>query len=291
MTGVQTCALPIWIVADGIDLSVARAGQGQVVIKESGGFTALYEGGCFNLAPTSAACGSVPPLASIDSYTVELASKPICASGVSAADCKVYVTVSAAYAPSSEHVALQLGTIPDGSPAAGNGDTFLVSATALSTADFLRQIDLQGAPKNVQKRSIVLVFNASGTNWLTPQTVYLYAVDDTRAEGDRVITASQSVLQPNCSTNPADAKNCYDGAVVRNVEATVYDNDQADVRIVQLDPNTLNADNNTVVLEGFGAGSGQAVTEQVDKYSISLASAPAPGKTVSVLVTPSDSRV
>ncbi|HEX6131541.1 MAG TPA: hypothetical protein VF044_07395, partial [Actinomycetota bacterium] len=33
--------------AEGVDLSVARAGQGMVVITESGGFTAIYEGGCF----------------------------------------------------------------------------------------------------------------------------------------------------------------------------------------------------------------------------------------------------
>ena len=35
------------LVADGVNVDVARAGQGQVVITESDGFTALYEGGCF----------------------------------------------------------------------------------------------------------------------------------------------------------------------------------------------------------------------------------------------------
>jgi Ca2+-binding RTX toxin-like protein len=275
------------LVADGISLSVARPGQGTVVIKESGGFTALYEGGCFNLAPTSALCGSIPPLPSIDSYTVELAAQPVCGSGITGASCKVYVTVSAAYPPQSEHRLVTLGTIPDGLPVGTDGETFLVSTLAGAPADFLRQITLNGFLVDVSKRSLVLVFDA--LNWATPQTVFTFAVDDTRAEGNRIITASHTVIQPSCS--PADPTHCYDGAIVRNVEATVYDNDQPDIIVVQLDPNTLHLDNNTVVLEGFGTGSGQAITEQLDRYSVQLASAPAAGKVVSVQIAPSDSRV
>src|SRR5205823_14562188 len=57
------------IVADGVDLNVARGGQGQVVINESGGFTAVYEGGCFSLAPTAAGCAPLPTVPSLDSFT------------------------------------------------------------------------------------------------------------------------------------------------------------------------------------------------------------------------------
>ena len=79
----------------------------------------------------------------------------------------------------------------------------------------------------------------------------MWAVDDTRAEGTRIVTASHSVIQPTCKQD--DLKNCYDHAVVRNVEVTVYDNDQPDVLITQLDPNTGKPDNNTIALEGWGS--------------------------------------
>ncbi|HEX4527110.1 MAG TPA: PKD domain-containing protein [Gaiellaceae bacterium] len=123
----------------------------------------------------------------------------------------------------------------------------------------------------------MLAFN--GSNFSTDQNVFVYAVDDGRAEGTRVVTASHSVIQPVC--NGADLKNCFDGAVASNVEVTVYDNDTADVLVTALDPNTLHPDNNSVVLEGWGQATAlHPATEQIDKYAISLASAPASGKVV-----------
>ena len=258
------------LLAAGLDLSVARAGQGSVVITESGGFSAVYEGGCFGLP------GTCTPVPAMDAYTVYLASKPACAPGVADADCWVYVTVSVAYPPQSEHRKLALGTIPDGEPQGSDGDTFLVTDGGLpgSAADFLRQITLNGDPKSVQKRSIVLAFN--GLTYATPQNVYMYAVDDTRAEGTRVVTASHSVIQTTC--DPSKPRNCFDGAVVRNVETTVYDNDQPGVLLTQLDPTTSNPDNSSVVLEGWGTAvagaNGHPVTEELDRYQIVLASAP-----------------
>ncbi|MCA1841353.1 MAG: hypothetical protein LC723_13695, partial [Actinobacteria bacterium] len=227
------------------------------------------------------------------SYTVQLAAQPNCGGAITLANCKVYVTISAAYPPQSEHRRFILSTIPDGLPVGTDGDTFNVSGSLAtnSPADFLRQITLNGSLQDVEKRSIVLVFDATtgilGQSWNKAQTVYLYAVDDTLAEGTRIVTSSHTVIQTTCDAS--DAKRCFDGAVVRNVEATVYDNDQPDIILVQVDPNTLSADNNTVALEGFGVATAtNPITEQIDKYTIQLANAPGVGNTVSVQIALSD---
>src|SRR5207237_5793490 len=87
--------------------------------------------------------------------------------------------------------------------------------------------------------------------------------------------------------------------IVRNVEVTVYDNDQPDVILAQLDPFSAtppsHIDNNTVVVEGWGTEtSGDAdpakrhtITELSDVYSVSLANAPASGS-VTIDLTLSD---
>ena len=232
------------LVVNGVDLSVARPGQGQVIVNESDGFSALYEGGsCFSLTPV----GCVSPL---DSYTVVLAAAPTA---------NVYVTVSAAGSPQEE----------------STGDTFLVSTIAGSPADFYRTITLNGVPTTVPKRSIVLVFTPG--NWNVPQTVFMYAVDDALAEGNRTVTASQSVISTDAS---------FDGAIVRNVEVTIYDNDAPGVLVTPLDPATSKPDNATTVLEGTNLG-----TEVTDVYAIQLTSSPAAGKTVTVRISPSSNRV
>ncbi|HEY3484536.1 MAG TPA: hypothetical protein VGK49_04085, partial [Ilumatobacteraceae bacterium] len=284
--------------AEGIDLSVARGGQGMVIIEESAGFSAVYEGGCFlfglnDPCPIPPGPVGATPVPSIDSYTVALAVKPNCGPGVLDADCKVYITLSAAYPPQSEHPSLTQ-PYPDDGPTGTEGDTFLfatshASATGcavVSSCDFYRQITLNGDPMYVSKRSIVLVFD--GTNWNTPQEVYLWAVDDARAEGTRIVTASHSVIQRQCVESDPD--HCFDDAVVRNVEVTVYDNDQPGLFITQLDPDTLDPDISTVALEGWGTAvvgpAGHPVTEQHDAYSIVLATAPV--GTVVVSITLSD---
>ena len=105
----------------------------------------------------------------------------------------------------------------------------------MTAADFNRMITLNGDPTSVAKRAVVLVFTP--TNYATPQTVYLYAVNDSRAEGDRVVISAQSVIS-------RDAR--FDHATVRNVEVTVGDNDQADVVVTELDTLTTLPDNNTI---------------------------------------------
>src|SRR4029077_19674095 len=223
------------LLAMGVDLSVARPGQGQVVIKETGGFVALYEGGCFSQTPTPAACGSVPPVPALGSYTVALAAAPTA---------NVYVTVSGANATQERQAA--------------GGDNFLVSKIAASPSDFDRVITQNGVPVTVPKHAQVLVFTP--LNWSTPQTVYAFAVDDSVAEGKITVTANHSVL----SRDPA-----FDGALVRNVELTLHDNDSPDVLVVALDPSTLHPDDVTTVLEGSQPT--PAVTEQTDLYAVQLA--------------------
>ena len=258
------------------------------MITETGGGTAVYEGGCFALGLSLPGCttpATATPVPALDSYTVNLASAPDCGPTVAASNCFVYVTVSAAYPPNSEHPS-QSSPYPDGPPnttscttATCDGDTFLVATsksspsncTVLTNCDFYHQISLNGTTDEVSNRSLVLVFN--GVNFAAPQTVYAWAVDDGRAEGTRVVTASHSVIQPVC--DPNDLKNCFDGAIVRNVEVTVYDNDTPGILLTQIDPNTTNIDNNSVVLEGWGSATADhPITEQLDKYTVSLASAP-----------------
>ncbi|HEV8460189.1 MAG TPA: Calx-beta domain-containing protein [Gaiellaceae bacterium] len=278
------------LVAPGVDLSVARPGQGTVVITETNGGTAVYENGCVKTVitnPCSTPAGALP-VPSLDSYTVHLATAPVCASGVTGAACKVYVTVSAAYPPGSEHPTLY-APYPDGPPAGNDGDTFLITTGGqpLSAADFYRMVTLNGGSDQVSRRSIVLVFDA--LNYATDQTVWVYAVNDTRPEGVRVVTDSHSVIQTSC--DPSTPLQCYDGAIVRNVEVTVYDNDQPDVLVTQLDPTDpshTTVDSESMVLEGWGTNDppNHPITALPDYYAISLASAPT--GTVVVDLTPSD---
>ncbi|HEY3922827.1 MAG TPA: hypothetical protein VGL76_12045 [Gaiellaceae bacterium] len=170
------------------------------------------------------------------------------------------MTVSASPSPQEEQ---------DGIPP---GDTFLVSTTDGSAADFYDTIVVNGVATKVPRRAVVLSFAPGST---APQTVYMYAVDDSLAEGTRVVTANTSVI----SADPA-----FDGAIVRNVEVTIYDNDTPGVLLTQLDPNHPTvADNVTTVLEGT------TITGQSDLYSIQLTAAPI--GTVTVNIAPASSRV
>ena len=235
------------LVVDGLDLSVARPAAGAVIVTESDGFSEIREG-----ARTGA----------LDSYSVRLAAKPTCGSGVDAAACKVYVTVTAAMSPESEQA---------------NGDTFLVS-TSSTLSSFYRTVTVDGGTETRPVRSIVLVF--TGANWDTPQTVHVFAVNDLRAEGDRVVTAGHSVIQPVCDA--ADAAHCYDHATVRSVEVMVRDDDLAAVQVVPLDA-SAHTDTQTLVVEGT------STTEMTDRFRVRLATDPLGA--VTVRLTPSDDRI
>ena len=202
------------LIASGVEVHVAGVNEGIVVIEETGGLTAVREGG---------------PVA-IDSYTVRLSAAPV---GT------VYVTVSAARSPQEERAAVT------------PGDTVWLCAAATAaacdeTAEFQRHITVNGAAVDVPQRALVLVFNA--TNWDDEQTVYVFAYDDLLAEGDRVVTVGHSTL----ATDPADEAT-FDHAAVRNVELTIRDDDTPDVVVVQVSPSTATEDARSTVIEGAGA--------------------------------------
>lgn len=224
---------------DGIDLNVATPTQGNVVITESAGFTAVREGG-----PVS-----------IDGYQVRLATAP---TG------PVYVTASAARSPQEEAA---------GTPA---GDTLWVCSGAQASCDtafheFQRTLTVDGGPSYVANRAVVLRF--TGLDWNVDQWVWVYAVDDLRSEGDRVVTVNHSVIS-------TDAR--FDATDVRNVEVALRDNDTPGVYVTEIDPATGNEDRRTVVVEGT------ATTGLTDQLRVQLAAAPTAGSVIVKLVLDAD---
>src|SRR5262249_12964091 len=154
-----------------------------------------------------------------DSYTVRLAQQPTAT---------VYVTVSAAMNPQEEE---------DNVDGQGAGDSILLaSGVALpGTPDYYRHISVNGVPTKVKNRTVVLLSTADSP--AKPQTGDVGALNDGRPEGDRVVVTSHSVI----SADPF-----YNGALVRNVEVSVRDNDLPAIVVTQVDnPTTLHADNST----------------------------------------------
>ncbi|MCB9929003.1 MAG: hypothetical protein H6844_06280 [Alphaproteobacteria bacterium] len=230
---------------DGFNYNVTTDGEGLVVIDEgTDGFTAVREGDAVR---------------EVDSYTVKLA-KPLAAGEV------VYVTVSAARSPEEERNDTLMNPAPLPN---GPGDTIWLSTVApgdpVTPSDFqhLEPYDANGNGMIdadellVENRAVVLRFDH--TNFGTAQTVWLYAVDDTRAEGDRVVVVQHSVI-----SNVAD----YDAIDVRNVEVEVRDNDTPGVYVTEVDA-MGNEDGRTLVVEG------DAITRLSDQIQVSLASQPA----------------
>ncbi len=121
-------------------------------------------------------------------------------------------------------------------------------ASATSRIEFQRHKIVNGDIVDENGRALVLTFDFS--NWNKPYRVYLWAVDenpalgetpasnepavgteiDPRSEGDRVVVIQHSVI----SNNPL-----FDGALVRNVEATVYDNDTPGVFVTQIEKSAV----------------------------------------------------
>ena len=218
------------LLVNGIDVTVARGTQGQVIIEESGGFTDVREGG------------------NEDSYIVYLAKAP---------DSDVFVTVSV--------------SLSSGYEFAAGGDTLVVSGVPV---DYDRQIIVDGKTVPVPKRAIVLRFTSALWSKADAQTVWLRAVDDSLAEGDRIVTVNHSVL----SDDPD-----FDHAIVRNVEVTIRDNDQPSIQVVQQGTTPGSPDNTTVVVEG------DTTTQLTDAFDVRLGTDP--GGTVVVELRPSDDRV
>ncbi len=227
------------LVIDGIDLNVATPEQGNVVITETGGFTAVREGG-----PVKA-----------DSYFIRLAVMPTA---------KVYLTVSAARASQEEADNAFANPLPLPSGAA---DSIWVSTSA-NLADplpgqFQRTVLIDGNPAQVASRAVVLTFDA--LNWEVDQEVFIFAPDDTRAEGDKVVMVQHSVI-----SDDAD----FDGVDVRNVEVAVRDNDTPGILVTEVALGTNIEDGRTLVIEGT------SLTGLRDDILVQLSKAPVAGSIV-----------
>ena len=131
----------------------------------------------------------------------------------------VYVTASGARSPQEEadNAFLNPPPLPD-----GNADTIWLclgsgaAGECASPDKFQRHKVVNGIPVDENGRAIVLSFDA--THWAKTGPnkgiayVYMYAADDPRSEGDRVVVVQHSVI----SADPT-----FDGSLVRNVEVTI----------------------------------------------------------------------
>ncbi len=241
------------LTAGGLQTTVVHD-DGIVVIEQTNG-TRVTEGG------------------TIDSYTVRLAQRPTAT---------VYVTVAAAAAPheeASNAASVNAANLAENLPI-GEGDTVWLCTTASGStcaapSDFQRFVYLNGVLTPIDTRALVLTFTAA--DYDIAQSVYVYAPDDARSEGDRVVVVQHSVL----SDDPA-----YDGLAVVNVEVSVRDNDTPGLRVTEVVPGTSGEDVRTVVVEGSNDPvAGGAYTGVDDEILLELATDPGDGVTVVVSLT------
>ncbi len=243
------------IVVDGVPYNLATPDAGVVVIKELGTSTSVREGTLTG------------PITQTNHYTVELSHAPLN---------EIYVTVSAARSPDEE--ARDTFDNPSGFGLTdGKADTvWLCTATGpevpgecSTLAQFQRHQVVNGTVVDEAGRAVVLTFTPG--NWNVPQRVYMFAVDDTRSEGDRVVVLQHSVI----AEDPlADAE--FHRAAVRQVNVRVHDNDTPGVYVVHVEPSaacTANAqacvlDDRGIVIEG------DATTQRTDEILVQLAKDP-----------------
>ncbi|MCK5191706.1 MAG: hypothetical protein KAR12_16810, partial [Methylococcales bacterium] len=244
------------VLAPGLDLNVASAAEGVVFIEElnnvgaEDGESIIREGGF------------------LDRYSVRLAQEIL-------GDTVVYVTVSATRSNQDEeninvHEALRtLGSL---------GDSLLLSTSGSfidpTPADFFDQVEVNQNIESVPARALVLRFDAS--NWNQAQFVHLHGVEDSLAEGERVVTVNHSVAVNSAAS--AEDRAIFNQAAVRNVEVTIQDNDAPGLLITETDSQTL-------VLEG------NATTGITDTYDLTLARAPALGELVTVSLLNQDGQL
>ncbi|MBK5565794.1 hypothetical protein [Ensifer sp. SSB1] len=248
------------VLVDGFDYNVASGEEGIIRIDETGGLTAVREGGPVN----------------VDTYTVKLAIAPL-------AGQVVYVTVSAARSPQEE----EDGTLLNPAPLPnGLGDTIWLSTVnpgvTVTDSDFQHIVMVNGVPQIIKDRAVVLRFDSS--NWMNPQTVYVYAPDDPRAEGDRVVVIQHSVISDlsGVDTNAIDIDAEYpdgdpfDAADVRNVEVLVRDNDTPGIYVTEVAAGTNIEDGRSLVIEG------SPTTQLTDEILVQLQTAPEVGDIIVV---------
>ena len=219
---------------DGIDYNLATPDLGVVVVTETGAGTSVREGGSV----------SVP---TIDKYSINLAADP----GLGKT---VWITISAARSAQEEAddaFSNPEPTATSDSLADGNGDSIWLCTGSVDTdcddpSEFKRFKWVNGQFVDENNRALVFTFTGgAGGTWAAPQFVYVYAVDDPRSEGDRVVVVQHSTK----SDNPA-----FDQLAVRNVEVSVRDNDTPGVYVTQVTPGLTEEDERTIVIEGFDFG-------------------------------------
>ena len=111
-------------------------------------------------------------------------------------------------------------------------------------------------------------------NWASDQTVFVYAPDDTRSEGDRIVVSQHTVIS---------ADTAFNGVDVRNVEVTVRDNDTPGILVTEIELGSYNPltkigteDARSLVIEGDN------VTQLTDEILLQLATAPELGDVIVV---------
>jgi hypothetical protein len=102
--------------------------------------------------------------------------------------------------------------------------TVVLSIAPTSTVTVTVDPDTQTSVGAGQGSPVNLIFTTS--NWSTPQSVTVTAIDDTAAEGSHTSTITHTA---------ASADPNYNGISIRNITASVIDNDTAGVTITQTD--------------------------------------------------------
>ena len=98
--------------------------------------------------------------------------------------------------------------------------------------EFQRYKLVNGVLVDETGRALVLTFTGGNCRDVERPTscVYVYAVDDPRSEGDRVVVVQHSTISDNPHVRPASQ--------VRNVEVMLRDNDTPGVYVTQVTPGT-----------------------------------------------------
>ena len=123
--------------------------------------------------------------------------------------------------------------------------------------------------------AVNLIFDR--TNWFVPQTVYVFAPNDSIAEGSRSFNIQHSLSE---GANPTDG-GAYDSLPILGVVVEVIDDDVAEVVVVE-------TDDDTTVSEGDEDNLGDNPADpaerpiQYDTYSIVLSRAPSEDVTIAI---------
>ncbi|HEX6131969.1 MAG TPA: hypothetical protein VF044_09565, partial [Actinomycetota bacterium] len=221
---------------DGLDYNLATPDLGVLIIQETGAGTTVREGGSLAVSE-------------IDSYSIKLAADP--------GNLKtVWVTISAARSPQEEADDAFSNPEPTATSDSlddGEADTIWLCTPGAgvdcsSQSHFKRFKWVNGQFVDENNRALVFTFTGGNLgSWNTEQWVYVYAVDDPRSEGDRVVVIQHSTI--------SDSENeKFDQAQVRNVEVMVRDNDTPGVYVTEITPGscavTCEEDRRTLVIEG-----------------------------------------